>query len=146
MQNNTEKLHFEITINAPVEKVYKTMLDKPTYEIWTKAFDATSTFEGSWDKGSTIKFISTNGGEEGMVAEIADNIPNKFVSVRHVGQISKDGQTDFPEPGYENYTFVDKEGQTELQIDMTGLPKEMLPMFEDMWPKALAKLKEISEA
>lgn len=44
----------------------------------------------------------------------------------------------------ENYTFKNKDGKTELLVDM-DINDEYKEMFEDMWPKALQKLKEISE-
>ncbi|MEZ5056262.1 MAG: hypothetical protein R2879_04420 [Saprospiraceae bacterium] len=50
-----EKKYYKIEINAPAEKVYKTMLglnNKKTYEQWTAEFNPTSTFEGNWEKGS----------------------------------------------------------------------------------------------
>ena len=63
-------LHFKITINAPVEKVYQLMISKPTYEEWTKEFNPTSNFEGSWEKGSKILFIGSD--EKGNVNEQAN--------------------------------------------------------------------------
>ena len=48
-------------------------------------------------------------------------------------------------PAYENYTFNEKGSRTELAVDMDVLPDYEAYMTET-WPKALAKLKEISEA
>jgi|SRR5690606_15555917 len=113
-----EKLQFKTIINAPAAKVYHTMLglsDKATYEAWTSEFNPTSTYEGNWEKGSKILFIGTdeNGVKGGMVSEIAENIPNKFVSIRSYGLL-KDGVeiTEGPEVeqwagGFENYSFED---------------------------------------
>lgn len=49
-------LHFSILINAPRERVFSIMLDHPTYEQWTEAFSPGSTYNGSWDLGSNIRF------------------------------------------------------------------------------------------
>ena len=40
-----------------------------------KTFDESSRYEGSWEKGSKIKFVGTNakGEQEGMVGEILEN-------------------------------------------------------------------------
>lgn len=46
---------FKIDIQAPVQKVYRTMLgldDKLNYETWAAEFNPTSTFEGNWEKGT----------------------------------------------------------------------------------------------
>ena len=146
-------MHFEIVITAPVKKVWDTMLAQETYKQWTSAFDPTSYYEGSWDKGSKIRFLSTRGG--GMISEIAENIEHKFVSIKHLGEI-KDGVEDTTSeevkkwmPAFENYSFTDKGSETRLDVDMemesTPESKEMKKMFEEMWPKALLKLKEICE-
>lgn len=42
--------------------------DIKTYQLWTKEFNPTSTYEGNWQKGSEIFFIGTdqNGKRGGM--------------------------------------------------------------------------------
>lgn len=148
-----ETMHFEIGIHAPVQKVWDTMLAEESYKEWTSAFEPTSYYEGSWDKGSKMKFLGSGG--SGMVSEIAENIPYAFVSIKHLGEI-KNGVEDTTSeqvmkwlPAYENYTFTDKGTETLLAVDMdmqsTLESKAMKEMFEGMWPKALLKLKEICE-
>ncbi len=143
-----QKLHFTKFINAPVEKVWDTMLDDVTYREWTKPFDPGSRYEGSWEEGSTIRFLSAEGA--GMLATIVENRPHEFISIKHIGQI-KDGVEDTTSeevqkwaPAFENYTFVAKEGGTELTVDL-NIVEEWKQMFEDLWPKALDTLKELSE-
>jgi uncharacterized protein YndB with AHSA1/START domain len=149
-----ETMHFEILINAPVKKVWETMLEQETYRQWTSVFEPTSCYEGSWDKGSKIKFVSSESGG-GMVSEIAENIPYKFVSIKHLGEI-KNGIEDTTSeqvkkwlPAFENYKFTEKGETTLLEVDMemesSEESKAMKEMFEGMWPKALLKLKEICE-
>jgi uncharacterized protein YndB with AHSA1/START domain len=92
-----EKLQFTTRINAPAEKVYRAMLgldDVSTYKHWTFAFNPTSSFEGSWDKGSKIYFVGTDaeGKRGGMVSQIVEHIPSQFVSIRHYGFL--DGDTE----------------------------------------------------
>ena len=147
------KEHFSIHINAPKEKVWDTMLGKDTYQEWTSAFNEGGRFEGSWDEGSKILFIGPDpetGKEGGMVARIKENRPYEFISIEHLG-ILKDGVEDTTSdevkkwtPAFENYTFTEKDGGTEVSVDM-DTAEEYADMFKDMWPKALLKLKEISE-
>lgn len=149
-----EKMHFEINISAPVKKVWDIMLNQETYKEWTAVFEPTSYYEGSWEKGAKIQFLSSSRGG-GMVSEIADNIKYKYISIRHLGEI-RDGAEDTTSeeikkwaPAYENYTFIENGQETKLEIDMEMQTSEvsikMKEMFEDMWPKALLKLKEICE-
>ncbi|HPR02066.1 MAG TPA: hypothetical protein PK066_21140, partial [Saprospiraceae bacterium] len=118
-----KKIQFEIIINASAEQVYKTMLGInaiDTYNQWTAEFNPTSTYEGTWEKGSKIYFIGTdeNGNRGGMVSEIADIIPFRFVSIRHYGILDGDNEiTEGPDVekwagGLENYSFHEQDGQT----------------------------------
>ncbi len=148
-----QKLHFETLINAPVEKVWDTMLSDATYREWTRAFAPGSHYEGSWNQGSKMLFLGPDpdsGKEMGMVSRIKENRPYEFVSIEHLG-IVQDGieDTESPEakkwsPAFENYTFVKQNGFTQLQVDM-DIADEYKAEFEKTWPKALEDLKALSE-
>ncbi len=151
--NHMEKIHFSIFINAPREKVWNTMLDKETYKEWTGSFNPGSDYQGSWEEGEKMLFIGPDpetGEEGGMVSRIKENRKYEFISIEHIG-IIKNGVEDTESeeakkwtPSFENYTFVEKDGGTELMIDQ-DMDAEYKPMFEEMWPKALQALKELSE-
>lgn len=142
------RIHFSIIIHSPKDKVWKAMLDPEIYKLWTQAFAEGSYFEGSWDKGEKIRFLTPE--REGMTSVIAENIPFDFISIKHLG-IIKDGVEDMqsPEskswaPAFENYTFKERDGATELKVDMDAAPAFEAYM-NSAWPKALARLKEICE-
>lgn len=150
-----KKIHFEITINAPVEKVWNTMLDDKTYREWTLEFNpGGSWYEGSWEKGSKIKFFGPDpktGAIGGMTSEIADNRQHEFLSIKHLGLISEGVEifsgpsVDSWVPSYENYTFTKiDDNTTKIDVDMDSA-EEYADMFSEMWPKALAKLKTMCE-
>lgn len=147
-----ENMHFEITINAPVNKVYNTMLDKKGYSEWTSAFNPTSYFEGSWEKGSKILFIGTdqNGAKGGMVSRIKENTSNEFVSIEHLGmlkngqEITSGAEVEGWAGATENYTFTNVNGKTIVAVELNGLA-EFNDYFKETWPKALDKLKSICE-
>lgn len=148
-----EKLNFKIDINAPKEKVWKTMLEDATYRLWTTPFSEGSYYKGDWSKGSKIIFLGPNpetGKEGGMVSRIKENKLHKYISIEHLGEVY-DGVEDTTSDrvkvwagALENYTFIDKNGKTELVVDL-DINKEFKEMFEGMWPKALQKLKSLCE-
>ena len=150
-----KKLQFKVKINAPVAKVYDFMLgisDKSTYEQWTALFNPTSSYEGSWNKGSKILFTGTDekGEKGGMVSEIAENNPNQFVSIRHYGILKADEEiTEGPEVekwagGFENYTFKENNGVTTVSIEL-DTAESFVDYMNQTFPKALLRLKEVCE-
>ena len=151
-----EKLQYQVRINAPAAKVYDVMLglsNKSNYEQWTALFNPTSSYEGSWDKGSKMLFVGVDekGEKGGMVSRIADNIPNRFVSIQHYGLVQGDKEiTQGPEVekwanGFENYTFEERNGTTTVTVDL-DTTEEFLDYMNENYPKALETLKEICEA
>ena len=137
-----KKLHYSIIIQAPRQVVWDTMLSPDTYRQWTVPFCEGSYYEGSWEKGSAIKFLSPGG--EGMRAEIAENRPLEHLSIRHLACILAAGEQPFPEPAFENYTFRDSGTATELLVDV-DTDEKWEAMFAEMWPPALTLLKELCE-
>lgn len=147
-----EKLSFTTTINASPEKVWSVLWNDESYRKWTKPFhptsyvtnDLASSGETDWQKGSKLLFLGE--GESGMVAYVEENIPNRFMSIKHVGEVKngvEDLNTSWGET-YENYTLTTKDGKTELLVE-APVPPEYLEMFNKMWPNALKVVKELAE-
>jgi len=148
-----QKLTASIFINAPREKVWETMLNQDTYRQWTRVFNPTSRFEGDWSESSKMIFLGTDDkgeNEGGMVSRIAENRLYEYISIEHLGMI-KDGVEDTESEevkpwahSFENYTFVEKDGGTEVLVDQ-DMGEEYIKEFEEMWSKALQRLKELAE-
>jgi hypothetical protein len=146
-------MQYSITINAPREKVWKTLWDNATYKEWTAPFNESSSSraETDWKKGSKVLFLDDK--NEGMASEITENIPNEYMGITHKGIVLK-GAEDYNSEeakkwagSHENYTLKTVNGATELKVEMGGaeIPKEFQDYFANAWPKALNKLKEIAE-
>lgn len=141
-------LTFEITIAAPRARVWKTMLEPESYKAWTAAFCEGSYYEGSWDEGARIRFLSPSG--DGMSAVIAENRPEEFVSIRHLGVIENGVEDTTSEkvrawtPAYENYRFTDVTGGCRVTVSVESLP-EYEQSMRDTFPKALARLRQLCE-
>jgi len=143
-----QKLEFNTTINAPREKVWDVLWGKTSYREWTSVFSPGSDVQTNWGKGDKVLFGDGTG--NGMVSEIAENIPNEFMSFRHLGEM-KDGVEDTTSEKVkawagcmENYTLKDAGGNTELKVEI-DIADEYKDMFNDMFPKALQKVKELAE-
>jgi uncharacterized protein YndB with AHSA1/START domain len=150
--NQLETLAFEITINAPVHKVYSDMLDEKKYREWTAIFNPTSYFKGSWEKESKILFLGCDpeGNIGGMVSRIKENILNEFVSIEHVGMIENNEEI-LSGPkiaswagSLENYIFTEQGDSTLLSVTLDS-NQEFKSYFMEKYPLALEKLKMICE-
>ena len=86
-----EKLKFKTVINAAPEKIWKVLWDDTTYRKWTSAFSEGSYAETDWKEGSKVLFLDGKG--QGMVSRIAENRPNEYMSIEHLGEV-KDGVED----------------------------------------------------
>lgn len=144
-----KRLQFSIFIAAPPAKVWSTMLEPDSYREWTRAFCEGSYYEGSWDPGARIRFLSPGG--DGMVAEIAESRPHEHLSIRHLGMIANGVEDTTSEtvrawaPAYENYTFEPVPEGTRLVVDQ-DVTAEYEAMMGEMWPKALERLRELCES
>ncbi len=143
-----KRLQFTTLIEAPVSRVYALMIAPESYRNWTSAFSEGSTYEGSWDAGQQIRFLSPSG--DGMVAEIAENRADEFISIRHRGFIAQ-GVVDTDSeavrawaPAYENYSFQAVPEGTRLVVDQ-DITEEFEGFMKETWPKALARLKALCE-
>ncbi len=145
---NIKRIQFVETIEAPASRVWEVMLSSEHYPRWTSPFGEGGRFEGSWDEGSKMRFLAPSG--DGMVAEIAENRPHEFLSIRHLGWVIKGVEDTNSEsvrawaPAYENYTFSSVPQGTRVIVDqdVTGEYEEFM---KEAWPRALAMLKQLCE-
>jgi ligand-binding SRPBCC domain-containing protein len=144
-----ETLEYKISINAPKHIVWNKMLSPETYQEWTSASWPGSFFKGVWQKGESIDFISFDG--SGTRAFLKEVIYQQSIRSEHIAILQKGSEEDTTSDiaktwiGItENYSFIEKNGGTELIIDIHAAP-QWTEMFNSGYPAALAKLKEICE-
>ncbi|TCC93172.1 SRPBCC domain-containing protein [Pedobacter hiemivivus] len=143
-----KKLEYSIAINASPERVWEIIVGKDTYGQWTAPFSEDSSVETDWKKGSKALFLDGKG--NGMVSEIVESIPGKFLSIHHLGEV-KDGVEDPTTyqgeqwgDALENYTLKEVDGKTLWLVNM-DMNEEYVQYMDDAWPLALAKVKELAE-
>lgn len=143
-------LYFTIFIKAPVKTVYSAMLEK--FNEWTAVFSPNSYYTGSWDKGAAIRFLTKdeNGSLVGMVSQIKEHLPEKLVSIEHIGVVDNGKElTEGPaaevwKGALENYSFEKTEQGTLVTVTQ-DTTESYVDYFNKTYPEALAKLKEICE-
>lgn len=146
--SSVKHIQFTAEISAPAPEVWRHVTSPESYKIWTSAFAEGSHFKGSWEQGSKIQFLSPSG--DGMVAEIAENRGNEFISIRHLGFIANGVEDTTSEavkawaPAYENYTFLAVPAGTKMVVDQ-DVSAEWEEYMNQAWPKALLLLKKLCE-
>lgn len=142
--------HFKTAINAPRERVWNILWNDETYPVWTEVFSppgtGASAAKTNWQKGDKVLFLGND--NSGMVSSIQDKVDNEFMSFRHLGEV-QDGVEKIDENAgwygaMENYTLKDVDGKTELTVDI-DLMEDYQDYFSEAWPKAMDKIKELSE-
>ena len=143
-----KRKQFKTTINASREKVWEVLWNDETYPKWTAPFIEGSHAETDWEEGSKVLFLGPE--RNGMVSRIKSKKVNAFMSFAHQG-IVKNGEEDTKSEevkswkgALENYTLKDVNGKTELTMDV-DIADEYLENFQKAIPKALQKVKELSE-
>ncbi len=152
-EHRLQKLIFSVDIKAPVALVTDKMLGEAGFKQWTSVFNPASHYVGSWEKGSSIHFLGCDekGNTGGMISVIRENIPNRFVSIEHIGMI-ENGESILSGPkvepwagAHENYEYTEKDGITTVKVSV-DIGSGFDDYFNETYPKALEKLKEICEA
>ena len=74
------------------------------------------------------------------------------MSIQHLGLVKDgrevaDSEKNEEWEGFENYTLSERDGKTEVIVDLSygNQSADVVKMFEEAFPKALAKLREIAE-
>lgn len=146
-------LTLSTTIQAPVQRVWDTMLNDVTYRQWTAPFNPNgSWYEGTLEAGAPIRFIGPDeqGKRGGMLSRVAVFEPGKKISFEHYGEIRDDVEDTTSERvkawagSHETYLFEETEGKTQLTVQL-DVPEDFASFMEKAWPKALEVLQKLCE-
>jgi uncharacterized protein YndB with AHSA1/START domain len=145
-------LRYSVSIQRRPEDVMAAMISEPGYKYWTSAFNESSHYEGSWEKGKRISSVGmdANGKKGGMISSIKELIPGKFLSIEHTGliengeEITNRADVEKWKGMLENYYFRPVNELTEVTIEM-GSIEGFDDYFNKTWPVALNRLKSYCE-
>ncbi len=137
---------FSIAINAAKERVWATLWQDATFRDWASIIDPETYKVGDLQEGNEIQFISAANGYG--VTSLAETVrPGEFLRLRHRADTQETGSRE-REPQWtgsaETYTLAEEDGVTTLAVAF-GVPPELEEYFEDAYPKALQRVKELAE-
>ena len=144
-----KKLNFSVRIKAPKEKVWDVLWNHDTYSKWTAPFSEGSKYTGEIKPGARIMFLGPDG--KGMYSQVDQLQPKEFIAFKHLGVV-KDGkeqpvdeETKKWSGSVEDYTLREEpDHTTELTVNVDTV-EDHLDFFNQTFPQALDKVKEISE-
>jgi hypothetical protein len=104
------------------------MIGEDTYPLWADVFMPGSHFVGDWNEGSKIVFLAPDksGDLSGMLSRIKENKLYEFISIEYIGMVQEGKEDTSSEEAkewagsLENYTLKEKDGNTEIIVDLTS--------------------------
>ena len=140
-----KEMQFEIEIHAPREKIWATLWQDRTFREWADLIDAGTYMVGDLEEGSTVQFISAEG--YGVTSLVSALIPDAYVSFKHQADTQDEDSNSRDDQwtgGRESYTLMDDDSATNFTMSFDG-PVELEKAMRESYPKALQKVKELSE-
>jgi len=140
-------LEYSIEIKATPEKIWNTLWDDTTYRKWVSVFHEGTYYVTDWKKGSSVQFLNLDG--NGVYGLIHENIPYQFLSIHHLGEVKNHINQPIEDSNYsdvfENYTLLEIDNNTyKLVIQLTNF-EAYQSYFDQTFPLALDKVKELAE-
>lgn len=139
-------MQFVIEINAPKEKVWATLWQDATFREWAGLIDPGTYMVGALEEGSEVQYISAENGY-GVTSLVQKVTPNEFLLLRHQADTQDSGERERKKEwtgGAESYALTQENDITTLTVAF-DVPLELEEYFQDAYPKALDKVKELAE-
>lgn len=140
-----KKLQFTIEINTDKEKVWNTLWQDKTFKEWAGIIDPGTYLLGELKEGNEVQFISAEG--YGVTSFVEKLIPNEYLLLKHLADTKESGKEEREKEwsgGEESYRLLNNGITTTLTVEF-NVPLELEEYFKINYPKALEKIKELTE-
>ncbi len=141
-----KEMQFLVEIHAPKLKVWDTLWQDETFRDWAGIIDPGTYMKGELKVGNEVEFISAENGY-GVTSLVDKLIPGEFLLLKHQTDTKESGTQQRENEwtgGEERYVLTEKNGVTILTA-IFGVPPEMEEYFNDAYPKAFEKVKQLAE-
>ena len=137
---------FEILIDARPDIIWFCLWDLYHYRIWTGTFcEGSYAVTDNWEEGTRVHFLTPEG--KGMYSDISLHLPEQAMIFTHQGIIENfreiPGATSWT-GAREQYSLKDSDNQIRLHVQL-DLDENHLAYFEQVFPPALQRIKELAE-
>lgn len=142
-------LQYQVSIHAPIQKVWNILWDTHTYSMWTQFFSPSSSMQSDWKIGGETLFKDANG--DGMVATIVALEQFKTVVFQHQG-VLKNGVADCTSEevqqwrgALEKYVLEEADGVTLIYAQVETL-EPYQQVMDQGFRQGFAIVKKLAEA
>ena len=139
-------MQFVIEISASAKRVWDILWSDETLRDWAGLVDPGTYMVGRLEEGSTVQFNSANG--YGVTSLVAKLVPNEYILFKHSADTQENGEIGRDDQwtgGREIYKLTEKSDITTLEL-MLDVPIELEQVMNTSYPKALERVKELSES
>lgn len=138
------KLVKTIDINAPVTKVWDTVVKPESSKEWLSVTMPGSHMDGDYALGSEVFYKSAD--DSGVKGTVKELVLNETIYVEYFESYTKGVKDDSAEwvGSSDRYTFSENNGVTTLTQE-SSFPEQYMDDFNSMISKSLEKIKEIAE-
>lgn len=143
---NMNQLTFSIEIQASKQDVWHVLWDDATFRQWAGLIDPGAYMKGELIQGKTVEFISSENGY-GVTSFVEEVEPTKYLLLKHHADTQNVGaelRSDEWTGGSEEYR-LQEQGDAVVLTAVFDVPPEMKKYFEENYPIALEKVKELAE-
>lgn len=141
-----KEMQFVVKIHASKEKVWATLWQDETFREWAGIIDPGTYMVGDLKEGNEVQYISAENGY-GVTSLVEKLVANEFLLLSHQADTQESGEREREKEwtgGKESYSLVEENGITTLTAAF-DVPPELEEYFNDTYPKALERVKILSE-
>ncbi|MDQ3014544.1 MAG: hypothetical protein M3Q73_01625 [bacterium] len=142
-----QKMRFTIEISASKEKVWEVLWSDKTFRDWASIIDESSYMVGEMKEGNEVQFISSVSGY-GVTSLVEKLKLYELVVLRQIVDTKEHGTGERKKEwadGTESYHLTGNDTITTLTTEL-DVPKEQIETFQVRLPKALQRIKELTES
>lgn len=139
-------MQFTVIINASKEKVWDTLWQDKTLRDWAGLIDPGTYMVGQLKQGAEVQFISAENGY-GVTSLVEKVTPNEYLLLSHEADTKESGTQEREKQwtgGQESYQLKENNSTTTLIVTF-DVPPELKDYFNDAYPKALERVKVLTE-
>ena len=141
-----KKIRFSVSIKASQQHVWDTLWGETTFREWAGIIDPGTYMVGELAEGSEVQFISSENGY-GVTSLVHKSVPGKLLILKHHADTKDFGIRNRAEEwsgGEEIYELTERRGETILAATF-DVPLQMEGYFQNVYPKALERVKVLAE-